>query len=162
VEVLRGPSALLYGGDAIGGVVNVLDDKIPTAVPENGVSGSVEVLGSTAAKERAGAVGLTMGEGNIVMRVEGAKRRADNYRVPDWTESRVANSNAETSTGSFGLSFVGDRGYIGAAYSYREDVYGLPGHSHEYEDCHPHGSSLHCGGHDHDHDHDHGHDHGHE
>ncbi|MFC3340558.1 TonB-dependent receptor domain-containing protein [Paracandidimonas soli] len=162
VEVLRGPSALLYGGDAIGGVVNVLDDKIPTAVPENGVSGSVEVLGSTAAKERAGAVGLTMGEGNIVMRVEGAKRRADNYRVPDWTESRVANSNAETSTGSFGLSFVGDRGYIGAAYSYREDVYGLPGHNHEYEDCHPHGSSLHCGGHDHDHDHDHDHGHDHD
>src|SRR5690606_6792699 len=64
VEVLRGPSALLYGGDAIGGVVNVLDDKIPTAVPENGISGSMEVLGSTAAKERAGAVGLTVGEGN--------------------------------------------------------------------------------------------------
>src|SRR5690606_37483799 len=40
--------------------------------------------------------------------------------------------------------------------------YGLPGHSHEYESCHPHGSSLHCGGHDHgddDHDHDHGPDH---
>lgn len=162
VEVLRGPSALLYGGGAIGGVVNVLDDKIPTEVPENGVSGSVELLGSTAAKERAGAVGLTVGEGNIAMRVEGAKRRADDYRVADWTESRVANSNAQSTTGSVGLSFVGSRGYIGAAYSYREDDYGLPGHSHEYEDCHPHGSSLHCGGHDHDHGHDHGHDHEHD
>ena len=159
VEVLRGPSALLYGGDAIGGVVNVLDEKIPTAVPESGISGSVEVLGSTAARERAGALGLTVGEGNIAMRVEGAKRRADDYRVPDWTQSRVPNSSAETSTGSVGLSFVGDRGYLGAAYSYRDDVYGLPGHSHEYEDCHPHGSSLHCGGHDHGHDHSHEHEH---
>lgn len=171
VEILRGPSALLYGGGAIGGVVNVLDDKIPTEIPENGLSGSVEVLGATAAKERAGAVGLTVGEGNFALRVEGLRRRAGDYRVPHWTDSRVPNSNADSTTGSVGLSFVGSRGYIGAAYSYREDDYGLPGHSHEYEDCHPHGSTLHCGGHDHDHDHHdhhdehddhhgHGHDHG--
>src|SRR5690606_2633677 len=49
------------------------------------------------------------------------------------------------------------------AYTYRDDDYGVPGHSHEYESCHPHGSSLHCGGHepeepgDHDHDHAHAH-----
>ncbi|WP_199173221.1 TonB-dependent receptor domain-containing protein [Pollutimonas subterranea] len=159
VEILRGPSALLYGGGAIGGVVNVLDDKIPTEIPENGFSGSIEVLGATAAKERAGAVGLTVGEGNIAVHVEGARRRADDYRVADWTESRVPNSNADSTTGSVGLSFIGSRGYIGAAYSYREDDYGLPGHSHEYEDCHPHGSTLHCGGHDHGHDDDHDHDH---
>ncbi|WP_442596566.1 TonB-dependent receptor domain-containing protein [Parapusillimonas sp. JC17] len=162
VEILRGPSALLYGGGAIGGVVNVLDDKIPTEVPENGFSGSVEVLGSSAAKERAGAVSLTAGEGNIAVHVEGARRRADDYRVADWTDSRVPNSNADSTTGSVGLSFIGSRGYLGAAYSYREDDYGLPGHSHEYEDCHPHGSTLHCGGHGHDHDHDHGHDHDHD
>ncbi|NYT25618.1 TonB-dependent receptor [Alcaligenaceae bacterium] len=162
VEILRGPSALLYGGGAIGGVVNVLDDKIPTEVPEDGFSGSVEVLGSTAAKERAGAVGLTVGEGNIAFRVEGSRRRADDYRVPDWSSSRVPNSNAESTTGSIGLSFVGSRGYLGAAYSYREDNYGLPGHSHEYEDCHPHGSSLHCGGHGHSQGHDAGHDDGHD
>ncbi len=161
VEILRGPSALLYGGGAIGGVVNVLDDKIPTEMPENGFSGSAEVLGSTAARERAGAVGLTVGEGNIALHVEGARRRADDYRVADWTESRVPNSNADSTTGSVGLSFIGSRGYIGAAYSYREDDYGLPGHSHEYEDCHPHGSTLHCGGHDHGHDHDHDHEHEH-
>src|SRR5690606_16655763 len=51
VEILRGPSALLYGGGAMGGVVNVLDNKIPTSVPQDGLDGSVEVLGATAAKE---------------------------------------------------------------------------------------------------------------
>lgn len=165
VEILRGPSALLYGGGAIGGVVNVLDDKIPTEIPENGFSGSAEVLGSTAAKERAGAVGLTVGEGNVAVHVEAARRRADDYRVADWTESRVPNSNADSTTGSVGLSLIGSRGYIGAAYSYRQDDYGLPGHSHEYEDCHPHGSTLHCGGHGHGHGHghdDHGHEHDHD
>lgn len=154
VEILRGPSALLYGGGAIGGVVNVLDNKIPTEIPENGLSGSAEVQGSTAAKERTGAVGLTVGEGNIAVHVEGAKRRADDYRVAGWSSSKVPNSHADSTTGSVGLSFIGSRGYVGAAYSYREDDYGLPGHSHEYEDCHPHGSTLHCGAHDHDHGHD--------
>src|SRR5690606_29647382 len=120
VAILRGPSALLYGGVAMGGVVNVLDNKIPTSVPQDGLDGSVEVLGATAARERAGAVGLTVGEGHIAVHVEGARRRSDDYRVPDWTDSRVANSNADSTTGSVGLSFVGNRGYIGAAYSYRD------------------------------------------
>jgi len=160
VEILRGPAALLYGGSAIGGVVNVLDDKTPTQVPVNGMEGSVEALGSSAAKSRTGVVGLTVGEGNIAIRLQGAKRRADDYRVPDWTARKVENSQAETTTASLGLSFIGDRGYLGAAYSYREDDYGLPGHSHEFEGCHPHGSTLAC--HDSDHDHDHDHDHGHD
>src|SRR5690606_15429501 len=43
IEVLRGPAALLYGGGAIGGVVNVLDDKIPEAVPEQGYEGYAEL-----------------------------------------------------------------------------------------------------------------------
>jgi len=164
VEILRGPAALLYGGSAIGGVVNVLDDKIPTEVPANGVAGSVEVLGSSAARSRAGAVGLTVGEGNFALRLQGAKRRADDYRVPHWHDRKVDGSRAETDTASLGLSWIGERGFLGAAWSWREDVYGLPGHSHEFEDCHLHGSELHCGGHDDDHDHDdhddHDHDHG--
>lgn len=166
IEVLRGPSALLYGGGAIGGVVNVLDRKIPTAIPEKGFEGSVRAQGSTADRGRIGAVEMTAGEGNIALHVEGASHRSRDYRVPNWTDSRVKDSDSSTDTGSIGLSFIGDRGYIGAAYSYREGSYGLPGHSHEYEDCHPHGATLHCGGHSHDHghDHDHGHshDHGHE
>src|SRR3546814_13167097 len=53
IEVLRGPATLLYGGGAIGGVVNVLDRKIPTAVPENGVEAEAEVRGATGTGERA-------------------------------------------------------------------------------------------------------------
>lgn len=53
VEVLRGPAALVHGG-AVGGVVNVVDKKIPTAVPENGVQGEAELRWGSAANERAG------------------------------------------------------------------------------------------------------------
>lgn len=161
IEILRGPSALLYGGGAIGGVVNVLDNKIPTAMPERGIEGSLELQGATAARERAGAFAVTGGTGRVVFHAEGARSKSDDYRVGHWDEKRVKDSNADTTTGSLGMTFLGDNGYLGAAYSYREEDYGLPGHSHEYEDCHPHGQHLHCGGHDHGHGHDHDHDHDH-
>jgi len=167
IEVLRGPSALLYGGGAIGGVVNVLDRKIPTAVPENGIEAEAEVRGATGTRERAGAVGITAGSGQFAVRVEGLKRRTSDYDVPHWPGGRLEGSYSESSQGTLGLSWIVPRGYVGLAVTHLESEYGLPGHNHEYEGCHPHGTHLHCGGHeeeedeDHDeHDHDHDHEHG--
>lgn len=165
IEVLRGPSALLYGGGAIGGVVNIVDNKIPTAIPEKAFSGRIQLQGSTVDKGNAEAISLTGSTGSVVVQLNANHSEGKDYRVPHWKDRRVENSNTLRDNMSVGVSFVGDRGYIGAAYSYRYDKYGLPGHTHEYEDCHPHGSSLHCGGHGHDHGHDHdhgGHDHGHD
>lgn len=162
VEVLRGPATLLYGSGAIGGVVNILDRKIPTARPENRIEGSIAVRGATVSREKAGAAELTaQATENLVVHVEGMFRDADNYRVPDWDESRVDGTYAKSGSGSVGLSWVTDNGYIGLAYTYRDDDYGVPGHNHEYESCHPHGSALHCDAHDEDED-DHDHDHEHE
>jgi len=152
IEVLRGPATLLYGSDAIGGVVNVLDDKIPEAVPERGVEGSVEINGTTGSRERAGAFGLTAGQGNFAIHVEGMKRRSDAYRVPHWTSGKVEGSQTESAMGSVGMSWIGDRGFLGLAYTQTESEYGLPGHSHEYEGCHAHLGAhphLHCEEHDH-------------
>lgn len=161
IEVLRGPATLRYGGGAIGGVVNVLDSRIPTAVPDNGVEGQVEVRGTTGSQERAGSFGVTAGKDNFAVHVEGLKRRAGEYRVPDWTRSRLAGSQSESASGSVGMSWIGDKGYFGLAFTHLESRYGLVGHSHEYEGCHVHGMRLHCGGHgdgQDDHEHSHGED----
>lgn len=169
VEVLRGPATLLYGSGAVGGVVNLLDDKIPSAQPEDGFDGMLVLRGNTVANERAAAASLTSALGSrLALHAEFSARDADDYRAPRWEERRVDGTFAESTNASVGLSWIGDNGYIGLAYSYRDDGYGLPGHSHEYESCHPHGSDLHCGGHDHEHGdgdgdgHDHDHDHDHE
>ncbi|MEI2415823.1 TonB-dependent receptor [Orrella sp. JC864] len=167
IEVLRGPATLLYGGGAIGGVVNVLDRRIPTAVPERGFEGEAEVRGATGTGERAGAVGITAGSGRLAVRIEGMKRESDDYRVPDWSSRRLEGSYSRSGSGSIGVSWVTPRGYTGVSYTYLDSRYGLPGHSHDYESCHPHGDHLHCGGHDHDHGHGHGHgghdeEHGHD
>ncbi len=165
VEVLRGPATLLYGSGAVGGVVNLLDNKIPAMLPEDGFDGMVAIRGNTVANERAGAAALTSALGsNLALHAEFSTRQTDDYRAPHWEERRVDGTFAESTNASVGLSWIGDNGFIGLAYSYRDDDYGLPGHSHEYESCHPHGSELHCGDHDDhdDHDHDHEHEHGHE
>lgn len=168
IEVLRGPATLLYGGGAIGGVVNVLDNKIPEHLPQNGLEGRLLIRGNTVADERVGAASISGQVGqHLVLHAEGSYKDADNYRAPDLEESRVDATFSRSKNGSVGASWVTDNGYVGVAYSYREDDYGLPGHSHEYEGCHPHGSALHCGSHEHgaeegeDHDHDHEHDHDH-
>lgn len=165
IEVLRGPATLLYGSGAIGGVVNIIDGKIPTQLPEDGFEGAVAARGVTASREKAAMLKATSQlTEHWVAHVEAVGRDAGDYRVADWHERRVAGSFSESLNGSVGLSWVGDRGYLGLAYTYRDDHYGVPGHSHEYASCHPHGSTLHCGGHDEDtgEEHDHDHDHAHE
>ena len=164
VEVLRGPSALAYGGGAVGGVVNVIDKKIPTRVPAKGFEGSAEVRANSAAREKAGAFEVTGGSGNVAFHAEGVKRDAREYKVGSGWEggSKVAGSYNETDTGSVGASWVGSRGFLGLAFTSQRAEYGLPGHNHEFESCHPHGTHLHCGEHeeeegsDHDHDHEDG------
>ena len=160
IEVLRGPSALVYGNGAVGGVVNVLDGKVPTAIPQKGYEGSAELRANTGAREGAGAFSLTGGAGNLAVHVEGVARDAGDYRVgKGWSGgNKVPGSFNRTDTGSVGLSWVGDRGYLGAAYTRQTAKYGLPGHNHSFEGCHAHGVHLHCGAHagEEDDGHDHG------
>lgn len=167
IEILRGPAALLYGGGAIGGAVNLLDKKIPTRVPENGGEGVVEYRYGTVNDENTGVAGVTVGAGQFALRLEVVGRNSEDYRIPDSAEKRLEGSYNDTFTGTIGASWIGSKGYLGAAYTDQTSTYGLAGHSHEFASCHPHGAELHCGGHDDgghddhgDHDDDHDHDHG--
>lgn len=168
VEVIRGPSTLLFGAGTVGGLVNVTDSKIPTEMPEKGYEGNVGLRYNTGSDEKLATAGVTVGLGDqVALRVEGLKREANDYIAPDYVhegerERRVDNTFAKGQTVNVGLSWIYDRGFTGISYSNRQDQYGLPGHSHEYEDCHPHFSGhphLHCGEHDHEEDEDvHGHE----
>lgn len=153
IEVLRGPSALVQGAGAMGGAVNVLDGKVPTAVPSKGYEGSAELRANSGAREGAGAFSLTGGTGPLAVHVEGLQRDSGDYRVGrGWTPGgeasrKVPGSFNRTDSASLGLSWVGERGYLGAAYTRQSARYGLPGHQHSFEGCHADGSHLHCGGH---------------
>ena len=123
IEVLKGPSTLLYGSGAIGGVVNVVDGRIPQSIPENGLSGRAELRGASADDSGTGMFRLDAGSGQFAIHVDGAKRSADDYSIPGGT---LANSFLDTESGAIGASWIGDRGYVGLAVSRYLDSYGNP------------------------------------
>ncbi|WP_441375115.1 zinc piracy TonB-dependent receptor ZnuD [Acinetobacter lwoffii] len=157
VEVIRGPSTLLYGAGTVGGLVNVTDQKIPTQMPEGGLEGTVGLRYNSGSDEKLASAGVTAGIGeNFALRVEGSKRKANDYIAPDYVveephgdhshfhkERRVDNTFAEGQTVNIGGSWIHDRGFVGLSYSNRQDQYGLPGHSHEYHGCVLHGDHFH-------------------
>lgn len=152
VEIIRGPSTLLYSAGTVGGLVNVIDNKIPTQMPEKGYEGQLGLRYNTGSDEKLASAGVTVALADqVALRVEGSKRKANDYIAPDYfhdhegeleKERRVGNTFAEGETVNVGLSWIHDRGFSGISYSNRQDQYGLPGHSHEYEDCQVSGNAL--------------------
>ena len=133
IEVLRGPATLLYGSSAVGGVVNVLDGRIPNYVPSQPITGKVEVSGGTVADERSGAASLDGGGGRIAWHADFLMRETDDYEIPGraGNPSVLANSALESEAGSFGVSWIGDRSYVGVSVSGFDTLYGVPGGHHE-------------------------------
>lgn len=149
IEIQRGPAAIRYGGNATNGAINLIDSKVPKAIPTNGVTGMTEVRLGTGDKERTAVGRLTAGLGQFAIHAEGARRNAENYAIPDrFGSDRLLDSFAETTSYSGGASWITSKGYIGAAFTRTESKYGLPGHSHINSVCHIHDLDLHCEAHD--------------
>lgn len=152
IEILRGPAALAYGGQAIGGVVNVIDGLIAEEIPEQPVSG--DLLGAynsvNEGSELAGRVKYNTGP--LVLALTASARDFGDFDVPGFVESarlraleeeegeeheegrdQVENSSLDTETYGVGLAWVGERGFAGVAVRRQGAIYGLPGHSHEPE-----------------------------
>jgi iron complex outermembrane receptor protein len=122
-EVVRGPMSLLYGSSALGGVVNVIRDEVPTTLPEH-VEGVASVNGTSV--DRGGGIGGVVNgrAGRVALRAEGSGRHAGDLRTPLGT---LANTGLDTYSASAGAAYIGSRGYAGAAYRYFDNDYGVPG-----------------------------------
>lgn len=123
VEVIRGPATLRYGSSAIGGVVAVENDRIPSAVPRNGVSGEVRGGLSSVDAGKDVALRATAGAQGVVVTGDYFNLQKDDYDTPRGTQF---NSFVESEGVSFGTSFVGRDGYIGIAVSRHTSFYGIP------------------------------------
>jgi iron complex outermembrane receptor protein len=137
VEVLRGPATLLYGSGAIGGLVNVVSERVPLQRADL-FGANAALRGSTAERERAAALDL---QGPLSAasswRVEGFKQRTGDYalaqplRLPDGTliaEDRLPNSATDTQSIAAGAAWFGATPgtRIGAAVQRYESDYGIP------------------------------------
>ena len=133
IEVLRGPGALQYGGSAVGGVVNVIDNRIPRE-PLEGVVGKVDAGVATGNQERSGAALVEGGNDRFALHVDAFKRRTGDVRVPlalpctkagaPALAGRICNSASETEGGAVGGTAFWDRGYLGASVSTYRSNYG--------------------------------------
>jgi len=148
IEIIRGPAAVLYGGNALSGAVNLIDSKIPKAIPARGVTGSSEIRYGTGDDEKTVVGRVTAGAGQFALHAEGSRHRANDYAVPgSYGSSALKDSFGESSNASVGASWITAKGYIGAAFTRQNATYGLPGHSHANGVCHNHQDHLHCAAH---------------
>lgn len=128
VEVVRGPATLRYGSQAIGGVVAVENNRIPSYMPRNGFDAEIRGGINSVDSGRDGGFSTNAGSGNFVFHADAFKRSADDYNTP---LGRQSNSFVDTDGVSFGGSFVGRDGYAGVSFTEFNSLYGIPG-----EDAH--------------------------
>ena len=132
IEVLRGPATLFYGSGAIGGVVNLVDERIPRSTDTKG-----EWLTQYNSNNEENLVAGTInsGTGNITVHADGFYRESENYQIPDKNGiDEIANSAAESKGFTLGASYLLDNGFVGVSYQALEQEYGIPGHSHGDEE----------------------------
>jgi iron complex outermembrane receptor protein len=122
IEIVRGPATLLYGSNAVGGVVNVLDSRIPMTEPGQAIGGTVDLRGSSAAGERNAAVSLEGGKSTFAWHGRFNTRQTDDFDTPI---GQLFNSDIDTKSGSIGGSLLGSRGFFGLSYSGYDTNYGI-------------------------------------
>ena len=171
IEVVRGPATLLYGSNAIGGVVNVLDQRIPETPPLEPFSGTIDLRTNTVADERAAAVDLNGGSGSWAWHLDFLAREADDYEIPGFASIEgdehdheedehgdegdehheeeepfgiLPNSFLDSTSGGVGLSyFLGEKGFLGVSVRGFDSLYGIPGGHEHGEDEHEHEEEEH-------------------
>jgi iron complex outermembrane receptor protein len=151
IEIVRGAGTLLYGPNALGGVVNVIDNRVPDRVPVEPLTGTVELSGGTGADQKSGSFKLDGGSGRIAWHIDGFAREGKDYTSParqfdeadeeerggdheaheeESVTGRVENTFTEGQGLTLGASFVSEKGYLGVSVSGFDTEYGVPGHHH--------------------------------
>jgi len=166
IEIIKGPSTLLYGSGAIGGVVDVHTGRIPHTVPDQELSGGLEMRFDQNTDGHANVLELNGGRGKFAWHLDGTWKDGDDYEIPGYAESArfraleeedheeehheeeedhedeirgvVPGSAFDAKAYASGVSYIFDRGFIGVSIGKMSADYGLPG-SHGHEDDHEEG-----------------------
>ncbi|MBO9491321.1 TonB-dependent receptor [Endozoicomonas sp. G2_1] len=142
IEVLRGPATLQYGSGAIGGVVNVVDNRIPTEIYDS-ATGEAELRYDSVSDERFAKIDANASAGQFSFHFDGFTRETNDYDIPGFAETTPDEGEApgtlestaiDTDSATAGISYVGDSGYIGFSVQRLDNLYGIPGHGHGEEE----------------------------
>lgn len=141
IEVLRGPATLLYGSGAIGGVVNVVDNRIPRQLRANSET-KLETRYVDVSDEKTVALNHEGSSNNIAWHVDGFNRDTADYEVPRFTNDEgestntLENSWTQSKALNAGVSLIGDAGLFGISIGRLESDYGIPGLHEEHGEEH--------------------------
>ncbi len=122
IEVVRGPANILYGSNAIGGVVNVIQNEIPRKLEEQ-PTGSLLFGAGSNADALLGNGDFSVAAGAVAFHGMLSHEEADNFETP---EGVAGNSQYDVDSGSLGVAGVGSTGSVGASYRKYEGNYGIP------------------------------------
>lgn len=160
IEVIRGPAALLYGSKAVGGVVNIIDNRIPNQPISEKNTGVADVRYNSANNEHSGSILLEGGAGDYAWHLNSFKRLTDDIEIPGFAHSnrlravdnhdedeaedeaeaedrnKIANSQSKSDGVSVGVSRFFDKGYFGVSLTDYNTNYGIVGHEHDHGDGH--------------------------
>jgi iron complex outermembrane receptor protein len=144
IEVLRGPATLQYGSGAIGGIVNVIDNRIPNLMPDKLLGGALEQRLDSTSDETSTTMKLEGGKSNIAYHLDGFYRNRNNLaiggngidtaavavtdpsiKVVDNPKGILSNTSAEAISGSAGLSWLVEPGFAGASINRLDNNYGI-------------------------------------
>ena len=133
IEILRGPAALLYGSGAIGGVVNIINDRIPTVLNTK-PTGEAEARYGSVDNTKNMSLSVDGAAGDIGLHLDGNWRDADDYKIPgnvslsdpSLGSGRLPNSYARANSMGLGASYIQSWGHIGASVGVNDDRYGIP------------------------------------
>jgi iron complex outermembrane recepter protein len=153
IEILRGPATLLFGSGAVGGVVNVVDGRIPTDFSEEGNRVALEARADSASEERTVVGRLDLGSQSFRVHVDGFNRETSDIDIPGYAFSPneraehlaeepdehfergvLENSASDTRGGAFGFTAGAQDSFVGFAWSRFETEYGVPGGHEEHEE----------------------------
>ncbi len=149
IEVLRGPAALLFGSSAIGGVVNVIDSRIPRGIPDEAIHVDGIASYGSAADERSGSARIDVPLGKFVLHADGSYTKTGDQRIGGFVltpalraaalasgdpaiaalatlRGRLPNSAARTWEVAAGAAYIGDGGNLGFSFGRYDSLYGIP------------------------------------
>ncbi len=142
VEVVRGPATLLYGSSAVGGAVNVINNRIPDERITSSVTGAIEGRYGSADNSTSGSGIIEGGAGNFAYHLDGFTRSTSDLSIPGFARSErlrasdplppgtmeardfLPNSASQSDGGAAGLSYIWDKGHVGASVSGFNTAYG--------------------------------------
>ena len=138
IELIRGPSSLLYGNGISGGVINAVDHRIPKEA-FTGITGRAESRYESVNRGKSNAAVVDLGTSSFVIHMDAYNRNTENLSIPDYAISKylsindashgkgtLLNSSSNTYGGAMGASMIFDNGYAGLSFSNHNSNYGSP------------------------------------